>query len=62
MHCSNLYPLFAKTLTASNYTDYSWPLDGHFNAKGYSLFAKLAVEAIMSAQEDVFITSSKRHE
>ncbi len=37
----NTYPAFNKVLTKSNYLNYSWEKDGHFNSKGYLLFAEI---------------------
>lgn len=37
----DLYPAFGEVLTDANHTDYSWPIDGHFNDAGYDLFARL---------------------
>lgn len=42
----NLEPDFAKTLNNHNYQDYSWTMDGHFNAKGYKLYAELLLKKI----------------
>lgn len=39
--CEDLYSEFEKVLTEENYLDYSWPIDGHFNAKGYKLYADI---------------------
>lgn len=40
----NLEPDFTKMLNNHNYQDYSWTMDGHFNAKGYNLYAKLLMK------------------
>ena len=37
----NLGPELNKHLNVDNYLEYSWDLDGHFNAKGYSLLADI---------------------
>lgn len=37
----DLFPDFSKKLNTQNYLEYSWPVDGHFNGKGYELFASL---------------------
>lgn len=39
--CADLYSDFAEVLTEENYLAYSWPIDGHFNAKGYKLYADI---------------------
>lgn len=35
----NLDKRMSKIINAKNYLDYSWALDGHYNAKGYELLA-----------------------
>ncbi|MCP4125064.1 MAG: hypothetical protein GY751_25290 [Bacteroidetes bacterium] len=39
---------FSNILTPDNYLDYSWKLDLHFNARGYTLFAKLLLNRIQN--------------
>jgi lysophospholipase L1-like esterase len=39
--CADLFSEFNEVLTEENYLDYSWPIDGHFNAKGYKLYADI---------------------
>lgn len=46
--CVDLEPEFKKQLHANNYLQYSWPIDGHFNAKGYQLFAEILDKKIFS--------------
>ncbi|MEM7392619.1 MAG: hypothetical protein AAF492_09740 [Verrucomicrobiota bacterium] len=42
----NLYPTFQARLGPHNIDDYSWPIDAHFNAKGYALMAELIEDAL----------------
>lgn len=44
----NLEPILAKTINASNYLDYSWEIDGHYNAKGYQLLAEVLAKELQT--------------
>lgn len=35
----NLYPSFASVLNQENYRNFSWEINGHYNEKGYQVFA-----------------------
>lgn len=37
---------FDTLLTPSNYLEYSWPMDMHFNSAGYRMFAELVCEVL----------------
>lgn len=39
----NLEPAFSAILNNENYLDYTWGVDGHFNSKGYDLYASLMI-------------------
>jgi len=42
----NLDPKLKKLLNSDNYLDYSWKLDGHYNAKGYALLGEIIAEEL----------------
>jgi lysophospholipase L1-like esterase len=41
-----LDPKLKKLLNSDNYLDYSWKLDGHYNAKGYALLGEIIAEEL----------------
>jgi len=43
----NLYPAMSEKINATNYLEYSWRYDGHFNDAGYTLFAEELLKATM---------------
>lgn len=44
----SLHEPMAKYLNADNIDSYSWPIDGHYNGKGYEIMAKCIFEEIKS--------------
>lgn len=40
----NLEPAFSTILNNENYLEYAWEIDGHFNSKGYELYARFFSE------------------
>lgn len=42
----NLNSELKKYITAENYLEYSWAIDGHYNSKGYSLLSKIILKAL----------------
>jgi lysophospholipase L1-like esterase len=59
VECISLFDDFKKHIKAQNVTNYSWPNDGHFNGKGYQLFAKLYSERLVRKQSTI-IEACKR--
>jgi hypothetical protein len=44
----NLEPNFSKVLSNQDALDYFWKLDGHFNSKGYELYAKILFQEVFN--------------
>lgn len=44
--CVNLSPALQEALGAGSFSDYAWPVDGHFNARGYAIFARTLWEEL----------------
>lgn len=42
----NLDKSLSKIMNQKNYLDYSWNLDGHYNAKGYTLLSEILTEEL----------------
>lgn len=42
----NLEPSFTKIINNQNYKDFSWEIDGHFNANGYKLYSELLMKIL----------------
>jgi len=57
--CVDLFSAFQLQLNKSNYKCYSWPVDGHFNAKGYQLFAQLYIDELLK-RHSVIIEACKK--
>jgi lysophospholipase L1-like esterase len=47
----NLEPNFLKVLSHENYSEYSWEIDGHFNSKGYQLYADILFEELFKSDK-----------
>ncbi len=50
----NTYEAFDKILNKENCLNYSWKYDGHFNAKGYLLFAEIVYDEIHKKYPEVW--------
>lgn len=50
----NTYEAFNKILNKENCLNYSWKHDGHFNAKGYLLFAEIVYDEIHKKYPEVW--------
>jgi hypothetical protein len=44
----NFETFFAQKLNNQNFLEYSWKLDGHFNSKGYELYANILFQEVFS--------------
>lgn len=47
----DLNPSVSNVLNESNYTEYSWPIDGHYKAKGYDLLAQILANSVSIAEQ-----------
>lgn len=55
----NTYKAFDAVLHKDNYLGYSWKKDGHFNSKGYRLFAFIIYTEINRRYPHVWNTRNK---
>ena len=46
IHLESLLPVFAPYLKNDGWKQYTWPINKHFNEKGYELYANLLVQTI----------------
>lgn len=50
----NTYKTFDKFLNKENCFDYSWEYDGHFNSKGYLLFAEIIHNEVLNKYPEIW--------
>jgi len=56
----NTYRAFDSVINKNNYLEYSWEKDGHFNSKGYSLFASIIYAEINRKYPHIWKIKSKQ--
>ncbi|MEZ4979670.1 MAG: hypothetical protein R2772_10280, partial [Chitinophagales bacterium] len=57
--CLNLYTTMKKSIRADNYLEYSWAIDGHYNAKGYTLMSEILANELTLNYSELFNLKEK---